>query len=117
MTQGIILLAHGSRDPLWKLPIEAVAAQIAPLALVRCAYLEHTAPDALQVASDLIALGASSIRVFPLFLGIGKHARSDIPALMEQIAAQHPGVHLELLPIAGEQPQVTALLAQLALSP
>ena len=26
--RGIILLAHGSRDPLWKQPIEAVAAHI-----------------------------------------------------------------------------------------
>jgi lipopolysaccharide export system permease protein len=39
--RGIILLAHGSRDPQWREPIEAVAAQIravAPGTPVRCAY-------------------------------------------------------------------------------
>jgi sirohydrochlorin cobaltochelatase len=48
MTQATILFAHGSRDPLWRLPIEAVATQMrqtTPLCEVRCAYLELTQPD------------------------------------------------------------------------
>ena len=43
MTTAIILFAHGSRDPLWRLPIESVATEIRrrhPAALVSCAYLE-----------------------------------------------------------------------------
>ena len=38
--RGIILLAHGSRDPLWRVPIEAVAERIrasAPGTPVLCA--------------------------------------------------------------------------------
>jgi len=45
--RGIILLAHGSRDPLWRAPIEAVAERIrtsAPGTPVLCAYLELCAP-------------------------------------------------------------------------
>ena len=37
---GIILFAHGSRDPLWRMPIEGVAADIRarqPDMAVRCA--------------------------------------------------------------------------------
>jgi sirohydrochlorin cobaltochelatase len=116
---GIILLAHGSRDPLWRLPIEAVADAIRardPQALVCCAYLELCDPDLAQAATHLIAAGAGRIRTFPLFLGVGKHAREDLPRRMDELRAQHPGVPVELLPTAGEHPQLTALLADIALS-
>ena len=42
---AIILFAHGSRDPLWHKPIQAVAQRITERdaqELVRCAYLELT---------------------------------------------------------------------------
>ena len=117
---GIILFAHGSRDPLWRMPIEAVAADIRvrqPHTAVRCAYLELCTPTLPDAAAELIAAGASRVRVFPLFFGVGKHAREDLPLLIDQIKATHPGVVIELLPAAGEYPQLTALMADLALSP
>ena len=119
MTTGIILFAHGSRDPQWRLPIEAVALQINardPAVHVRCAYLELCEPSLPEAATDLIASGASKLRVFPLFLGVGKHAREDLPLLIEQIRAAHPSVVVELLPTAGESARLTALLADMVLS-
>ena len=116
---GIVLLAHGSRDPQWRAPIEAVAAHIharQPDTPVCCAYLELCAPSLPQAATDLIADGARHIRVFPLFLGVGKHAREDLPRLVEQVRAAHPGVAIELLPTAGEYAELTALMASIALS-
>jgi sirohydrochlorin cobaltochelatase len=116
---GIILFAHGSRDPQWRVPIEAVAASILarqPGTAVRCAYLELCAPSLLQAATELIAVGACQIRVFPIFFGVGKHAREDLPLLIEQIRNAHPGVEVELLPAAGEYAQLTALMADIALS-
>lgn len=119
LPRGIILFAHGSRDPQWRAPIEAVAAQISerqPGTPVRCAYLEICTPSLPDAATDLIAGGARHIRVFPLFLGVGKHAREDLPQLIENIKAAHPGVRIELLPAAGEYAPLTALLADLALA-
>ena len=116
--RGIILLAHGSRDPLWRAPIEAVAAQVrasAPGTPVLCAYLELCAPTLPEAAAELAVGGARAIRVFPLFFGVGKHAREDLPKLVEQIQASHPGVAVELLPTAGEYPELTALMADIAL--
>lgn len=116
---GIILFAHGSRDPLWRLPIEAVATTIRsrdPQALVCCAYLELCSPDLGQAALDLLAAGARQLRIFPLFFGVGKHAREDLPQLVEKLRASHPGVAVELMPSAGEYPQLTALMADIALS-
>ena len=119
MQQGVILFAHGSRDPLWRQPIEAVADAIrarAADALVCCAYLELCTPDLTQAATQLIAAGAGRIRVFPLFLGVGKHAREDLPLLMAELRALHPELVIELLPTAGEHPDMTALMADIALS-
>jgi len=117
--RGIVLFAHGSRDPLWRLPIEAVAAQISarqPGVLVRCAYLEICTPSLPEAAAELIAAGASELRVFPLFLGVGKHAREDLPLLIEEIMTAYPHVRIELLPAAGEHEQITNLMADIAVA-
>ena len=118
MTTAIILFAHGSRDPLWHKPIQAVAQAIAerdPGLAVRCAYLELSTPSLPEAAADLAAQGVTRMRVFPLFLGIGNHAREDLPQLMAQLRQAHPGIAFDLLPTAGESPRLTALLADLAL--
>jgi len=117
--RAIVLFAHGSRDPLWCAPIEAVAAQIRarqPDIPVVCAYLEMCTPTLFDAASDLIAAGARQLRVFPLFLGIGKHAREDLPLLVAELGAAHPDVSIDLLPSAGEHDRLTALMAEIALA-
>ena len=116
---GLILLAHGSRDALWRQPIEAVlkaVQQTHPQSLAACAYLEACAPDLPTAARGLVEAGATHITVLPLFLGTGKHAREDIPKLVQEIRDTHPQVAVELEPAVGEHPRVTALLAELALA-
>ena len=116
--QGVIVFAHGSRDPLWRAPVEAVAEQIRrtdPKTLVSCAYLELCEPDLRSAAAQLLAAGASRVRVLPLFFGMGKHAREDLPLLMAELACAHPSVRFEQLATAGEDPRLTALLARIAL--
>ncbi|AMO24965.1 CbiX/SirB N-terminal domain-containing protein [Ramlibacter solisilvae] len=115
--KGVILLGHGSRDPLWRLPIEAVARRIegrAPALLVRCAYLDLDSPDLAAAAADLVAAGARSVTVVPMFLGTGRHVRDDLPALTDGVRASHPGVDIELRPPVGEDSRVLDLLAALA---
>lgn len=118
--QGVIVFAHGSRDPLWRSPVEAVAEQIRrtdPHARVACAYLELCEPDLHSAARALVADGATTVRVLPLFFGMGKHAREDLPVLMAELAKAHPDVLFEQLATAGEDPRLTTLLAHIALEP
>ncbi len=115
--RGIVLLAHGSRDPRWREPIEAVAARVAardPQARVACAYIELAAPDLRTAAAALIASGARALRIVPLFLGMGKHAREDLPLQVEALRQAWPGVGFELAPIVGEAPELLDLLARIA---
>ena len=118
--KGVIVFAHGSRDPLWRAPVEAVARQIAladPEVRVECAYLELSEPDLRTAAARLLKDGASHIRVLPLFFGMGKHAREDLPQLLQQLEREYPTVRFERLATAGEDPRFIALLAQIALEP
>jgi sirohydrochlorin cobaltochelatase len=117
--RGTILLAHGSRDPLWRQPIEAVARHIgviSPDAYVSCAYLETSAPDLATSVAELLLLGVSSITVVPLFLGIGKHAREDLPRLIAKLRLNHPQIEFILKPAIGEEAQVLELIARIAIS-
>ncbi len=114
---GVILLGHGSRDPLWRAPIEAVQALIAqaqPQLRCSCAYIELSEPSLAQAAERLIAQGVQQLRITPMFLGTGKHAREDIPKLVAALRARHPGVDVEVQSSVGEDARVTALLARIA---
>ena len=118
-TQGIVLFAHGSRDPLWRAPIEAVEAHIRahhPGVAVRCAYLELTEPDLPTVVQALIDEGARAITVWPMFLGVGRHAREDLPRLVAELRLRHPDVPIHLQPAMGEHPAVLETMARTALS-
>jgi sirohydrochlorin cobaltochelatase len=115
---AIILFAHGSRDPLWHKPIQSVAERItrrSPQTVVRCAYLELTEPDLPHVASALVAEGATSLCVVPMFLGVGRHAREDLPELISALKIGHPSVDITCQPAVGEQSKLLDLLAEIAL--
>jgi sirohydrochlorin cobaltochelatase len=116
---GVILFAHGSRDPKWREPVEAVAALIRrrqPEARVSAAYLELCEPSLPDAAAQMISAGARSLCIFPIFFGVGKHAREDLPVLVDDLRAAHPGVRITLLPAAGEHEAVIALVADIALA-
>jgi sirohydrochlorin cobaltochelatase len=114
---GVILFAHGSRDPLWRLPIDAVARQMQqqwPALPVACAFLELTTPALPEVVEQLMKQGIARLRIVPMFLGVGRHAREDLPQLVEDLRQAYPQVQFELTASIGEHPAMTALMADIA---
>jgi sirohydrochlorin cobaltochelatase len=117
--QGTILFAHGSRDPLWRKPAEAIAERVRTLDATRrvaCAFLEMTAPDIQTCAAEMASQGVNRINVVPLFLGVGKHAREDLPLLMAELQATHPHIAFTLQAAVGEDERLVDLIAHIALS-
>ena len=117
MAKAIILFGHGSRDPLWRLPMETVATRLRtaqPGVPVRCAFLELEQPDLGTAAGDLVAGGATEITIVPMFLGAGRHAREDLPELVRHMEAARPEVRFVLQRPIGEDGRVLDLIAKIA---
>ena len=117
--RGLLLFAHGARDPQWAQPFEAVAARCAAArgkGRLALAFLEFMTPGLVVAGTQLVAQGCTSVDVVPLFLGAGGHVRKDIPVLMAQLAAAHPQVRFTLRPAIGEAAAVIAAMADVALA-
>ncbi|TDP87992.1 sirohydrochlorin cobaltochelatase [Aquabacterium commune] len=104
---GILLFAHGARDPAWAQPFEAVARRLTEQAsaqghLVTLAFLEFMSPDILAAGAALAEQGCTEVAVVPLFLGAGGHVRKDLPRLLAELAEAHPGVQWRLSAAVGE---------------
>lgn len=115
---AIVLFGHGSRDPLWRLPMDDVARRIRSRVAdveVRCAFLELDTPDLPMVTAELARSGVDAIRVVPMFLGAGRHAREDLPRLVEQCRDALPSVKFDLRPSVGEDSRLLDLLATVCL--
>jgi sirohydrochlorin cobaltochelatase len=119
MKQGILLFAHGARDPRWALPFEDVARRVsaqAPGMPVVLSFLEFMEPGLLAGGQSLAAAGCAQVQVMPLFLGAGGHVRKDLPVLMDALARQHPGVAWHLQPAIGEIDSVVEAMAHAVLA-
>ncbi len=118
MTQGLLLFAHGARDPSWAQPFEDIARRIRserPELALELAFLEFMSPDVLEAGRRLAAAGCSTVEVLPLFLGAGGHVRKDLPVLLERLAAERPAIQWRLQPAIGEAETVIAAMAAEAL--
>ncbi len=118
MSDAIVLLAHGARDPEWARPIEAMAARLRvllPQTRVELAFLEFMHPDIDAAVAGLVKQGNHRIKVVPVFLAQGGHVKRDLPAKIEALRSNlqgaHAGLAIDLLPAIGEQPEVIDAIA------
>jgi sirohydrochlorin cobaltochelatase len=119
MKTGLLLFAHGARDPHWAKPFEQAAAAVRaarPSMPVRLAFLEFMAPDIRAAAAELAGEHCAQVDVLPLFLGAGGHVRKDLPPLLDELRAAHTGVTFNLHPAVGEAPSLIAAMADIALA-
>ncbi|WP_290870716.1 CbiX/SirB N-terminal domain-containing protein [Aquabacterium sp.] len=123
--QGILLFAHGARDPAWARPFEAAAAALTSRAAaadavsgdrteVVLAFLEFMSPDLIAAGSALAAKGCRRVTVVPLFLGAGGHVRKDLPRLLGELGEAHPQVAWQLSAAVGETELLIQALAESA---
>jgi sirohydrochlorin cobaltochelatase len=81
---------------------------------VAVAFLELTPPDLPSTVEQMMKQGLTQIRIVPMFLGVGRHAREDLPELVNGLIEAYPQMQFELAPAIGEHPAMTALMAQIA---
>ncbi|MEO7744495.1 MAG: CbiX/SirB N-terminal domain-containing protein [Usitatibacter sp.] len=107
--RGIVVFAHGARDPEWARPFEKIRDRVRasrPECPIELAYLELMAPTLAEAIASLAAEGASSITVFPLFMAQGGHLRNDLPLILDGIRKSHPNLPISLETAIGEVPEI-----------
>ena len=116
--RGVLLFAHGARDPRWALPFEAVAERLrarlagqSPPPRVALSFLEFMQPGLIEAGTALAESGCLAVEVVPLFLGAGGHVRKDLPALLDTLRSLHPQVVWTLRPAVGESAEVIEAMA------
>ena len=111
---GLILFAHGARDPRWAAPFEHLQALMQaqrPDWQVALAFLELMTPSLPDSASRMVEAGVTQITVAPLFLGPGGHLRNDFPLLLDALRSRYPQVQFATRPALGESETLLAAIA------
>jgi len=104
-TAGIVLFAHGARDPLWAETFQRLIAKLnarragVPAEL---AFLEHMQPDLTTAIERLAARGVERVTLVPLFMGRGGHLRRDLPQIVARACEANPGVLVRTTDAVGE---------------
>jgi sirohydrochlorin cobaltochelatase len=117
--RALILFAHGARAAGWAAPFERLRALVAarrPDCDVSLAFLELMTPRLPDQVAALAARGIGHITVVPVFLGQGGHLQRDLPALVQGLRTQYPGLTLAVAGPVGEDAGVLNAMADYCLS-
>jgi sirohydrochlorin ferrochelatase len=111
---GFIVFAHGSRIESANEGVRTLAVEFAragAFPYVEAAFLELGEPDLAGAVERLVRFGVERIVVIPYFLTLGIHLERDLPALVEQLMAERPGVQIHVSrPLEGHAALVQILL-------
>lgn len=114
----LVLAAHGSRDPAWGRPLEALVDALRRHAghdRVTLAYVQFASPTLEDVVADAARSGARRVHVLPLFMTAEGHVERDIRPAVEALRRTHADLEVTLLPPVGQLPSFERLLADIAL--
>ncbi len=107
--RGIVLFAHGARDPEWARPFEAIrdrVRQSRPECPISLAFLEMMSPSLEEAIAEVVREGASTVVVFPLFMAQGGHLKHDLPRILDEIRAALPHIPICLESAVGDVPEI-----------
>jgi sirohydrochlorin cobaltochelatase len=107
--RALILFAHGARSAAWAAPFERLRDLVQarqPDVQVALSFLEMMTPRLTELVPELVRGGSTQITVVPVFLGQGGHVLRDLPVMIDQLRADHPGVEIRVAEAAGENAAV-----------
>jgi len=113
MSEGIILLGHGSRREEANEEIRQIAGLVAasnPEVLHETAFLSLCSPDLPAAVTRLVQQGVDKIIVTPVFLVTGNHIARDIPEEIDQLKATHPGIEFVVARHIGPDPSIAEIV-------
>lgn len=116
--KGILIIDHGSMREAANQMLECVGELVQRMAgasvVVRVAHMELAAPTVADGFAACVAAGATEIVAFPYMLSPGKHSTRDIPRMVAEIAAEYPGIPVQVTSAFGVNEQLAAVVLQKA---
>ncbi len=112
--KGIVLFAHGARDPEWAAPfrrLQQIVAAGQRNTVVTLGFLELMQPTLDEAVADLLAANVTDICIVPLFLGPGAHFQRDFPKLLEKLSQRYPQAVLNNTPVLGDSDVILHAIA------
>ena len=113
---GYVVFGHGSTVESANDAVRSMAAQLARRGgyeAVETAFLEAGRPDLRGAVEMLAGRGIRQVIVIPYFLTLGMHLKRDLPHLVEQLRAAHPGVEIQVTaPLDGHPALIDALVGR-----
>jgi sirohydrochlorin cobaltochelatase len=80
---------------------------------VELAFLSGIPPDLFTCVAELARAGVTTMTVLPMFMAQGGHLGAEIPRLIAELQAAHPGITLNLAPAIGtSDPVLTAMASE-----
>ncbi|OGI20662.1 MAG: hypothetical protein A3B68_08940 [Candidatus Melainabacteria bacterium RIFCSPHIGHO2_02_FULL_34_12] len=113
---SLILIAHGSKDPLWQKSFEELNQKLKKdfsKDKINLAFMDLNSPDLDAIILKLYKTGKKKFKVLPMFMASGRHMEQDIPRQINQIKEKYVEVEIELLKPIGEHPYFYSLLKQI----
>ncbi len=122
MPTGLLLIDHGSKLDTANDMLACVANLVQEMAgspvIVRHAHMELAEPSIARGFADCVQAGADEVIAFPYMLSPGRHSTRDIPRMIREAAAAHPGVRYRVTPAFGVHEMLAAVvLSRAGLAP
>lgn len=116
-SEGVILFAHGSRNPAWRKPFDRLLKDVVKRGECQAvlAFGEFMTPGLVEAAQALAETGVKKAVIVPLFLGGGLHVRGDLPKLAAQARASS-GIKLRVAKAIGDDAGVLRAIADYSIA-
>lgn len=110
---AVLFVAHGTPVAEANAPIQRILQRVCHQIGYRQAgigYLDCNRPDIPAAFAQLVVTGVTHLTVLPYFLHVGRHVRTDLPALFAQARERHAHIEIQIAHHLDYDP----LLAQVA---
>ena len=107
---ALLLIDHGSRrteaNELIEQVAEMVKSQVDADRIVEVAHMELAEPSIERGFARCVEQGATMIVAHPFMLAPGRHVSDDLPCLIAEAAASHPGTKYIIAKPLGAHPGI-----------
>ncbi len=114
-TVGLVVVDHGSTKAAANdllLEVAALFKRVAACTIVEPAHMELAEPTIAQAFDRCVAQGATLVVVHPYFLAPGRHSTTDIPRMVAETAARHPGIKFHITQPLGLDEKLAFLMLE-----